>query len=229
MTNSPSDAPEAESKCIEYITQAESHDPQNPEVFSTKASILLSRCMPEEAREALLKNLDLWYIDPHQQESIQQPLDDDHQDEPHQLSSVDLTAFSSSWPSFDVRLVIAKLLVEVQEYKRAVGVIETLFAENDEWWEVWYLFGISYMRMAEEGGECGGGGVSRDGDGCKMMMVDGDDASSSSIAADILDPVDVEGLIGDAKECFGKILQVCGDFVSPTFLTLFSSTIGVVE
>ena len=176
--------------------------------------------MPDEARVALFKNLDLWYIDPHQQASTIQPLEDDHQQDEtqHQLSSVDLTAFSSSWPSFDVRLVIAKLLVEVQEYKRAVGVIETLFAENDEWWEVWYLFGISYMRMAEEGGEGGGGGVSRDGDGCKMMMVDGDDASSSSLAADILDPVDVEGLIGDAKECFGKILQVCGDFC---FLLLF--------
>lgn len=184
------DAPEAESKCVEYITKAQQVDAHNPEVFSTLASILLSRCMPSQAREALAQNLNLWYIDPHTQQEEE--------------GQVDLAAFSSSWPSFDARLVVAKLLVEVGEYRRAVGVVETLFVENDEWWEVWYLFGICYMRMAEMGGREDYDNV--DANGC-MMAVDGQDE-------DAFLESDVEALLGDAKECFEKIIQLNEKFLA---------------
>ena len=168
---------------MDYIIDAQAIDPQNPEVFSTLASILLSRCMLDEARQAMIKNLDLWYIDPHLKHDF------DSND-----GEADLTAFSSSWPSFDARMVISKLLIEMEEYKKATGVIETLFAENDECWEVWYLFGICYMRMAEIGSEEG-----RDEDGC--MKIDGKEAEE-------LDFQDTETLISDAKECFENIFQV---------------------
>ena len=173
---------------MEYITDAQTIDPQNPEVFSTLASILLSRCMPDQAREAIVKNLDLWYVDPHQKQSTTEK-DVDEED-----IEIDLTAFSASWPSFDARIVIAKLLIEVELYKKAVGVVETLFAENDEWWEVWYLFGVCYMRMAELGAE-----ECIDKDGC--MKIDGEESRD-------LDALDQEMLINDSKECFEKILQV---------------------
>ncbi|KAJ3305352.1 hypothetical protein HDV03_001645 [Kappamyces sp. JEL0829] len=122
------DDPEAESNCVAYMAEALRADPANPEVYSTHASVLLSQCKPEEAQRSLEKGMDLWYVEP----------EEDHAPVPD----------PATWPIFPARLSLAKLLLEVGSWERALSIIETCHSENDEEAQVWYLFGWTYLQMA---------------------------------------------------------------------------------
>ena len=182
-----SDYPEAETKCVEYIKEAKEKDALNLEVYSTLASIKISQCQPDEARKALVENLALWYKDPSM---------DNHLYEGGQ--PVDITKYADSWPCFDSRLAISKLLVEVGLLHRALDIIETLHAENDEFWQVWYLFGVCHLRMAQHGHE-----MDENGNAISLMVVD-----ESSGGGGGVDAGEQAELVRDAKECFEKIFQV---------------------
>jgi len=78
---------------------------------------------------------------------------------------------------------------------KAIDVIETLEAENDDDWEVWYLFGLAYYRKAQT--LLGGGSEAQEEDahqGTMMMDQDGN--------------LLVDDFIWDAKECLERIFQV---------------------
>ncbi len=111
------------------MTEALQMDPYNPEVYSTNASVLLSQSKPEIAKESLEKGMDLWYIEPEEDQAI---------------------VIDPSWPIFEARLALAKMLLEVESFERALSIIETCHVENDEDGQVWYLFAWAYLRMTEE-------------------------------------------------------------------------------
>lgn len=122
---------DAEARCVEYMTLALQTDPTNPEVYSTNASVLLSQSRPQDARGQLEKGMDLWFVEAEADKPV---------------------ILDPSWPSFDSRLALSKLLIEVSAFERALGIIETCQAENDEDGEVWYLFGWCYWSMSQEDG-----------------------------------------------------------------------------
>ncbi|KAI8910180.1 hypothetical protein EDD86DRAFT_204715 [Gorgonomyces haynaldii] len=116
------DEPEAESKCVEYMTEALKQDPHNPEVYQTFASVRISQCMPDEAKALLQQSMDMWY----------QPDSD------------------KNWPIYTARLSLARLLMEVGDNERAQAVLQTCLSEDDEDAEGWYLFGWSYYQSMQQ-------------------------------------------------------------------------------
>ncbi|KAJ3260523.1 hypothetical protein HK103_000665 [Boothiomyces macroporosus] len=122
------DEPEAESKCEEYMKNAVQNDPKNPECYSTLASVRLSQCRDEEAKQFLEQSMDLWYKEPEEDK---------------------VTAVDPSWPIYPSRIALSKFLMEVGLFERALAALETCQAENDQDPESWYLFGFCYLKMSE--------------------------------------------------------------------------------
>lgn len=54
-----------------------------------------------------------------------------------------------SIPSYDSRLSLVKLLLEVSLYTQALFVLETLQKENDQVIDLWYLYGWCYYCMSQ--------------------------------------------------------------------------------
>ncbi|KAI8895159.1 hypothetical protein BC833DRAFT_602241 [Globomyces pollinis-pini] len=122
------DQPEAESKCEEYMKLALEKDIMNPEVYSTLASVRLSQCRMDEARECLKKNLELWYTEPKENDAIQ---------------------VDPNWPNLNSRMTIAKLFMECAMYEESLVVLETCQTENDQVVEISYLFGWCYLLISK--------------------------------------------------------------------------------
>ncbi|EGF79486.1 hypothetical protein BATDEDRAFT_89757 [Batrachochytrium dendrobatidis JAM81] len=122
------DEPEAEEKCEEYIQYAIEKNPTNPEVFQTLASIRLSQSRPDEAKVCLEKSMDLWYVEP-------------NDDEPF--------VADPNWPAHPLRISLSKLLMETNLHERALAVLQTCQVEDDEEPETWYLFGWCYRQLSE--------------------------------------------------------------------------------
>jgi predicted Zn-dependent protease len=118
----------AESNCVAFMEEAMKRHPQNPEVYSTFASVRLSQCRNEEAKELVERGMDLWYTEPEEDKAL---------------------VVDPAWPSFPSRMSLARLLIEVGSFQRALDVIETCEAEDEEDAQVWYLYGWSYMKLAE--------------------------------------------------------------------------------
>ncbi|KAJ3267268.1 NAD-dependent histone deacetylase sir2 [Chytriomyces hyalinus] len=116
------DDPLAEQNCTEFMARAQAIDPSSPDVHSTAASVLLSKCEPEAATESILRSISLW--------SLEEP---------------------NTWPTYPTRLASAKVLMECGKDEEASGVLETVLKENDEDLEVWYLFAWCYYRMGGGG------------------------------------------------------------------------------
>ncbi|KAL1922431.1 uncharacterized protein VTP21DRAFT_9970 [Calcarisporiella thermophila] len=115
--------PDAEQKCEEFLSQAASIDPENPEVYQLLASVRLSQCRNEEAQQAIEKSMDLWI-----------------QKEPGHPSI----------PQYDSRIALTKLLLEMSLHERAMTVLGGLQKENDQSVDLWYLYGWTYNCMMEE-------------------------------------------------------------------------------
>ena len=122
------DEADAEANCEEFMKEALRLDPENPEVYQTLASVRISQCNNKEALKMLEKGMDLWY----------QPLASDAE-----------LVIDSNWPLYNSRLALAKLFIEVESFDRALCIIETLEAENDEDPEVWYLYAWTYSQKAQ--------------------------------------------------------------------------------
>ncbi|CAJ0886783.1 3535_t:CDS:10 [Entrophospora sp. SA101] len=120
---------DAEIKCENYLNQAVEIDPTNPEIFQCLASVRLSQERNEEAKVALEKSLSLW-INNNYESDYNHP--------------------SSSIPSYETRISLVKLLLELSEYTKALLVLETLQKENDQVVDLWYLYGWCYFCMSEE-------------------------------------------------------------------------------
>jgi predicted Zn-dependent protease len=50
-------------------------------------------------------------------------------------------------PTIEFRMVSCRLLVELQEFKDAVRVLDTVVQENDEMPEAWYLLAFAYFNL----------------------------------------------------------------------------------
>ncbi|KAJ1733561.1 hypothetical protein LPJ61_001504 [Coemansia biformis] len=114
---------DAEKRCEEYLERGAQADPGCPEVFQTMASVRLSQSRPDDARECLAKGMALW-------------LDRDQSD-------------ASSIPSYESRLALVRLLLELDDKEQALGLLERLQKEDDENVDLWYLYGWTYHLQCE--------------------------------------------------------------------------------
>ena len=112
---------EAEARCNEAVEEAVRVAPANPETLQTMASVRISQCRVDEAREHLRKSMELWR---------------------------DLPAGSTKIPDFAVRISLARLLMEAEMERDAVEVLERLVLEDDTSVEAWYLGGWCAHLMA---------------------------------------------------------------------------------
>ncbi|KAL0090841.1 hypothetical protein F4703DRAFT_1835386 [Phycomyces blakesleeanus] len=115
--------PEAEQKCEEFLQQAQQVDPENPEVYQLLASVRLSQSRNEEAAAALEKSMQLW---------------------------IDKEFGDPAIPSYDARLALVKLQLEMGMFPAAFTVLEGLQKENDQVVDLWYLYGWSYYCLGED-------------------------------------------------------------------------------
>ncbi|EXX55631.1 uncharacterized protein OCT59_019783 [Rhizophagus irregularis] len=114
---------DAEQKCEEYLNKALELDLLNPEVYQLLASVRLSQQRNDDAKIALEKSLDLW---------------------------INLDPGHSSIPSYESRISLVKLLIELSQYTKALNVLEILQKENDEVFDLWYLYGLCYFLMGQD-------------------------------------------------------------------------------
>ncbi|ORX67780.1 TPR-like protein [Linderina pennispora] len=122
------DEPDAEQKCEQLLQLAVESDPECPEVYQTLASVRMSQARPDDARECLKKGMSLW-------------INKDPND--------------PQIPSYDNRLALARLLLEVDEKEEALSLLERLQKQDDENVDLWYLYGWTYKLQAEDTSEDG--------------------------------------------------------------------------
>jgi tetratricopeptide (TPR) repeat protein len=112
---------DAEARCNEAVEEAVRVAPANPETLQTVASVRISQCRADEAREHLRRSMELWR---------------------------DLPAGSAKIPDFAVRISLARLLMEAEMEADATEVLERLVLEDDMSVETWYLGGWCAHLMA---------------------------------------------------------------------------------
>jgi tetratricopeptide (TPR) repeat protein len=105
---------EAEARCSEAVEEAVRVAPANPEALQTMASVRISQCRLDEARELLRKSMALWQ---------------------------DLPAGSTKVPDFAVRISLVRLLMDADMERDAAAVLDRLVLEDDTSVEAWYLGG----------------------------------------------------------------------------------------
>ncbi|CAG8467359.1 11385_t:CDS:2 [Funneliformis caledonium] len=98
-------------------------DPLNPEVYQLLASVRLSQQRNDDAKINLEKSLNLW---------------------------INLDPGHSSIPSYESRISLVKLLIELSQYTQALNILELLQKEDDEILELWYLYGWCYFLMGQD-------------------------------------------------------------------------------
>ncbi|KAJ2687448.1 hypothetical protein IWW39_002920 [Coemansia spiralis] len=115
---------DAEKRCEELLQSGLLIDPDCPEVYQTMASVRLSQNRPDDARDCVAKSMALWA--------------DKELTDPTQI------------PSYENRLALVRLLLELDDKEKALGLLELLQKEDDESVDAWYLFGWTYHLQSED-------------------------------------------------------------------------------
>lgn len=111
---------DAEQQCSKYVELALKADSSNFEAWQTKANFHLSQGDNDLASTNLTKSMQIW-------QSI------DFEDE--------------EYPSYEFRLVCARLLIELSRWEDARLLLEILSSEDDQIAEVWYLLALAYFSL----------------------------------------------------------------------------------
>lgn len=127
---------DAEQRCEAYISEAMMVGPDNAEVLQTLASVRISQERVEDAKAALERSMSLWR---------------------------DLEPMTMGWPSYANRIALVRLLVEVEEFEAAIGVLEQLQDEDDQVVDVWYLGGWCLYLYGKNEKESGREEIDDDG------------------------------------------------------------------
>lgn len=106
----------AESLCKSYLDKSIEYDPKNSETLQLLASYWLSKEDMSQAKKYILESLDTWL--PNYIEACEAgPLVD-----PTQVITL----------TYDSRINTSRILTEVEEYDKALAVLEQLVEEDDE-------------------------------------------------------------------------------------------------
>lgn len=151
--------PDAPAQCNALISRALELSPHDPDALLTLASIRMSESLPAEAKEIVVAVADrviriaehLEAKEEAEVEGAAAPIDVEH----------DLEL-----PPIQTRSLLARLLLEHEEYTRALRMVETIRGEDDEDVEGCYLEGWGWYCRAkamEEAEAAGGKGAVEEG------------------------------------------------------------------
>eukprot|EP01127_Copromyxa_protea_P001703 TRINITY_DN11635_c0_g1_i1.p1 TRINITY_DN11635_c0_g1~~TRINITY_DN11635_c0_g1_i1.p1 ORF type:complete len:319 (-),score=92.95 TRINITY_DN11635_c0_g1_i1:34-966(-) len=112
-------AEEAEEECGKVLEEALKLDPNNYEALQTMSSYKISQQKPDEALKFLTQSYNAW-------KDIVDPVD---------------------YPEFEFRVQTAKLFMELDDFRKAVNILEALLNEDDEISELWYLLGFALATL----------------------------------------------------------------------------------
>ncbi|KAJ1994413.1 hypothetical protein GGI25_004428 [Coemansia spiralis] len=161
---------DAEKRCEELLENGAKVDPDCPEVYQTMASVRLSQNRIDDAHTCLQKSMALWA----------------NKDQ-NELSQI---------PSFETRLALVRLLLEVDDKEQALYILERLQKEDDESIDVWYLYGWTYHLQSEEG---------REGDEKIELLRSARECFNQAIKLARLLDCENDGLIDHARELIAAI------------------------
>lgn len=115
---------QAEQNAEKYGLLALDNNPESPVALALLASIRLSQTRNDEAIPLLKQSLSKWYGN----------------------SSV-------KPPSYEDRLHLVRLLIEVDMYDKALEVLETLEREDEDNVELWYYYTVAYYSDSNDSWE----------------------------------------------------------------------------
>ena len=134
--------PGAETQCEQLISEALLVAPGCAEPLQTLASIRISQGRVAEAKDALRDSIAVWTKEPEEEKEAEDDEDDDDDD--------DESLLSARVPDFATRISLSRLLMEVGMSSEALGVLETLVAEDDGSVEAWYLGGWCLYLLGQK-------------------------------------------------------------------------------
>ena len=133
--------PAAETQCEKLISEALLVAPGCAEPLQTLASIRISQGRVAEAKDALRDSMAVWTKEPEEEKEEEEQDEDDDDDE---------SLLSARIPDFATRISLSRLLMEVGMSSEALGVLETLIAEDDGSVEAWYLGGWCLYLLGQK-------------------------------------------------------------------------------
>lgn len=124
----------ADELCKSYLDKSLEYEPKNPESLQLFASYWLSKADLDQARKYILESLDNWlpkYIEASESGLLVDP-----------TQVISLT--------YDSRINTSRILTEVDEFDKALTVLEQLVEEDDEVVVIWYMLGwVNYCKGEE--------------------------------------------------------------------------------
>lgn len=124
----------AENLCKSYLDKSLEYDSSNPETLQLLSSYWLSKDDLEQAKKYIIESVDSWlpkYIEASENDLLTDP-----------TQVVPLT--------YDSRINTTRILTEVEEYDKALTVLEQLVEEDDEVVVIWYMLGwVNYCKGDE--------------------------------------------------------------------------------
>lgn len=147
--------PNAESKCLQYLEEADTANPGNPQALQGLANFRINQCKPELARPLIIKAL----------VAMEQLLDKLENTAAHdggglssgsgsqmdtdEGGSWSIEQLEESIPPFEFRSATCRILYELGELDHAIRFIVRLIQENDEIAEVWLLLAQCLIAKVE--------------------------------------------------------------------------------
>jgi tetratricopeptide (TPR) repeat protein len=144
----------AESECERFLDAALTHNPHSAEAYYIKASMRVSQQRNADALTELRKSYGLWKAKADKQMQVAQSDAPDEHDHTHEHGPEcnhggedDEAAFLI--PAYPIRHGIAKLFVELGEYKEALPILEGLVMAQDEVPSVWYTYAQAHYKLLD--------------------------------------------------------------------------------
>ena len=147
---------DAAAQCEKFCSEALEFDAKNCEAYIVNANFLLSLERKEEARNLLIQCFELLNIKPLKTE--------DNESENEEMEESPMGCKSSTvgatWnlgeentgenlPPYASRVTLAKLLTETGDHDKAEIILNTLVDDDDEDFQVWYMYGWNYYLQDE--------------------------------------------------------------------------------
>ncbi len=132
------DNDEAEAECLRCVQKSVEIDQNNPEAWQTKARLHLVKSEFEQARKDLNRSLDLWLP------TYMAVLENRPQEAAGKFDPVEVCPLL-----YTTRLSTARMLIELEEWDKAVNVLDGLLEEDEDIVDAWYLMGWSNKVRAE--------------------------------------------------------------------------------
>jgi len=162
---------DAASQCEKFCSEALKYDAKNYEAYIVNANFLLSVERKEEAKNLLIQCFELLNIKP--LKTVDNENESENEEMGEGFAASKSIAVGATWnldeenagenlPPYASRVTLAKLLTETQDYDKAEVILNTLVDDDDEDFQVWYLYGwncylqdefndaIFYLEKAKE-------------------------------------------------------------------------------